>query len=194
MTKNTLLNIAIIISRIFKVLLIIAAVAITGLFIYVQLDNNLFEEKQIMIMKPVISNNYYSYFINHSETYQGLAKDKSAFTVNEITILSLFVFYVKGLIILFLYFIVLNSFEKIILSVKKLETFSTKNVKLFRKIGFSILILFFLEGYTIIRFEYGMQKAIAFDFSSLIYVLVFFIIAEIFKEGLKLRQENDLTI
>jgi hypothetical protein len=145
-------------------------------------------------MKPVVSNNYYSHFINHSETYQGLAKDKSAFTVDQISTLSLFVFYAKCLIVLAIYFFALNSFKKIMLSVKNLETFSLNNVKRFRRIGLYILMLFFLEGYTIIRFEYGVQKAVAFDFTSLLYVLIFFIIAEIFKEGLRLRQENDLTI
>ncbi|EDP71078.1 hypothetical protein FBALC1_01302 [Flavobacteriales bacterium ALC-1] len=194
MTKNTLLNIAIIISRIVKVLFVITAIAITSLYIYVQLDNNLFAEKQIMISKPVISNNYFSYFISGSETYQGLEKGENPFTVSQIEALSLFIYYIKILIVLLLSFIALNSFEKIILSVKKLETFSLKNVKRFRKIGFCILILFFLEGYTVIRFEYGMQKAIAFNYSSLIYVLIIFIVAEIFKEGYALQQENELTI
>jgi len=124
MTKNTLLNIAIIILRFFKILFVIGAIAIIGLFIYVQTKNNSFEETQIMMSKPVISNSYFSYSVSGSETYHGLEEGRNPFTVNQIKTLSLFIFFVKGLILLFLYFIISDSFEKIILSVKKLKTFS----------------------------------------------------------------------
>jgi len=39
-----------------------------------------------------------------------------------------------------------------------------------------------------------MQKVVAFNYLTLIYALIIFIIAEIFKEGFNLKQENDLTI
>ncbi len=51
-----------------------------------------------------------------------------------------------------------------------------------------------LTSYSVIRFESGIQSKLSIDFIPLIYALLAFIMAEIFKEGSVLKQENDLTI
>ena len=79
-------------------------------------------------------------------------------------------------------------------SVKSLKTFQTNNVISFRKIGKYIFIIFLLTSYTSIQFENGGQSQIQFSFTPLLFMLFAFIMAEIFKEGNKLKVENDLTI
>jgi len=88
----------------------------------------------------------------------------------------------------------ISAFEKIMLSVKTLKTFSSSNSKLFRKIGLYIIAIMILTSYSVMRYENGIQSKIMLDFILLIYALLAFIMAEIFKEGSVLKQENELTI
>jgi hypothetical protein len=67
-------------------------------------------------------------------------------------------------------------------------------VKLFRQIGIYILLLTILTSYTVLRFENGDQTISYVSLTPVICMLLAFIMAEIFKEGQSLREENDLTI
>ncbi|SDG66745.1 hypothetical protein [Winogradskyella thalassocola] len=49
MTKNTLLNTAIWVTRLLKIILIIVAISLTGLFVYAQIDKDRFAEEEIVL-------------------------------------------------------------------------------------------------------------------------------------------------
>ncbi|MDO1502348.1 DUF2975 domain-containing protein [Winogradskyella maritima] len=192
MTKNTLLDITVIISRILKVIVVIGAIALTGLLIYIEIDQNAFKGVEIKIANS--SNSAFGYHITGSETYRGAEANESPFTIDKIKTLTKYVFYLKSIGILFLIFVAFNSFEKIMLSVKSLKTFSSGNDKLFKRIGFCILGILVLQSYTVMRYNYGMQMKISVNFVYIIYALIAFVMAQIFKEAHKLQEENDLTI
>ena len=195
MTKNTLLNIAILVSRLLKIILIIAAIVLTGLFVYAQIDKETFEDKEIVLSE---NSSLMGFSILDSNVWKDDTKnakyDLNPYTFGKLKTISLYVIYIKGLIIMALIYLSITAFEKIVLSVKSLKTFSTNNARLFRKIGKYMIFILILTSYSVLRFESGVQSKMSISFTPFIYVLLAFIMAEIFKEGNSLKQENDLTI
>ena len=194
MTKNTLLNITIWMTRLLKIVLVIAAIGITSLFVYAQIDKDTFANEEIVLKANPsivrISNIYTTVWkLDTDADY-----DQKPYTFGKLKIVSLYLNFFKGVIIAILMFVILRAFEKIMLSVKTLKTFSKSNVKLFRHIGIAIILVTALTSYTVLRFENGDQTIVHVSLTPVIYTLLAFIMAEIFKEGDILREENDLTI
>lgn len=91
-------------------------------------------------------------------------------------------------------FLSLRLLNKVILSVKDLSTFQEINVSAFKRIGINFLIIACLS--TIEFWDFGpvSKTGIKIDFHFFIIALLAFVVAEIFKEGNQLKQENELTI
>ena len=194
MTKNTLLNIAIYVSRLLKILLIIAALGLTSLFVYAQIDKETFVDRELILSEcpsPVSIS-----FIEYKDWYttDGGKRDLQPYTFGKLKTVSLYLNYFKLLIVIALVFLIIRAFERIMLSVKALSTFSNNNVQLFRKIGVYVVFISILISYTVLRFENGIQSKAYMSIFPVIFALLAFIMAEIFKEGKSLRDENDLTI
>ncbi|WP_458628030.1 DUF2975 domain-containing protein [Winogradskyella sp. PC D3.3] len=194
MTKNTLLNIAIWVTRLLKIVLVIAAIGITSLFVYAQIDKDTFANEEIVLKANPsivrISNIYTTVWkLDTDADY-----DQKPYTFGKLKTVSLYINYFKVISVAVLLFLILRTFEKIMLSVKTLHTFSSRNAKLFRKIGIYIIVVTILISYTVLRFESGSQTLAHLSLTPVIYMLLAFVMAEIFKEGEHLRAENDLTI
>ena len=94
-----------------------------------------------------------------------------------------------------------KEFQNIIQSVKRLGSFHLNNIISFRRIGkysilYFILTLFYF-GLTFnnsLYFGQGGFSQTSISFTPLLFALISFILAEIFKEGNKLQQENELTV
>ena len=79
-------------------------------------------------------------------------------------------------------------------SVKELKTFQETNVLSFRKIGKYVLIIFIITCYSALTFQNGRISGFYFTPNLLILSLLAYIMAEIFKEGNNLEEENKLTV
>lgn len=194
MTKNTLLNIAIFLSRLLKIALIITTIGLSGLFVYAQIYKETFEDKEIVLRGNAS-------FVGVSNIQTTVWKDANAvdydmkpYTFGKVEIVSLYMNFFKALIVAVLLFLILRNFERIMLSVKSIKTFSRTNVKRFRQIGIYVVFVSILMSYTVLRFENGNQTISNTSLAPIIYVVLAFVMAEIFKEGEGLREENDLTI
>jgi len=88
----------------------------------------------------------------------------------------------------------IKEYQNIIQSVKSFSTFKQKNILSFKRIGKYLLIYFIVTSYTEIHYNEGGTSTLDFNFTALLLMLTSFIMAEIFKEGSKLQQENDLTV
>ncbi|WP_179343224.1 DUF2975 domain-containing protein [Winogradskyella ursingii] len=194
MTKNTLLNIAILISRLLKIILIVTAIGLTSLFIYVQVDKKTFGGEEIILSDNVrllgITNIYSTVWKDNNDNRY----DLKPYTFEKLKTVSLYVNFFKILIIMILMFLIIRAFERVMLSVKNLNTFTRNNVKLFRRIGIYIVFVAILTSYTVLRFENGNQTMSHISLTPVICIILAFIMAEIFKEGEDLKQENNLTI
>ena len=195
MTKSTLLNTAIWVTRLLKIILVIAAIGITSLFVYSQIDKDTFADEEIVLKT---NPSYLGVSTIISDVWKGDTKDakydSKPYVFGKLKTVSLYINYFKVIIVAVLMFLILRTFETIMLSVKTLHTFSSRNAKLFRKIGIYIIVVTILISYTVLRFESGSQIIAHLSLTPVIYMLLAFVMAEIFKEGENLRAENDLTI
>ncbi len=88
---------------------------------------------------------------------------------------------------------------RIIKSISSLETFRFENVFSFRKMGQLFLIWFIvailsIKPLTEFGVTIGVTMTTTLDFKYPLFALVCFVLAEIFKEGNKLMEDNKLTI
>lgn len=80
-------------------------------------------------------------------------------------------------------------------SIKSFTTFNLQNAKSFKKLGNLVLVIFALQLIEILPEEDGgFQITLGLQFGPLLMALVFYILAEVFKEGNKLQEEQNLTI
>lgn len=195
MTKNTILNIAILVTKLLKMILIVATIGLTGLFVYAQIDKESFADKEIVLSaNPSLTRiSYINSTVWKNDTTDS-EFDLRPYTLEKLNTVSLYINYFKILIVAVLMFLIIKAFETIMLSVKTLNTFSRRNAKLFRQIGIYIVFVTILTSYTVLRFETGHQTMTHISLTPVIYLLSAFIMAEIFKEGENLKEENDLTI
>ncbi|MFS4483996.1 DUF2975 domain-containing protein [Hyunsoonleella sp. 2307UL5-6] len=189
MTKNTLLNIAILLCKIFKIGLVVIVIALTIFFVHLQIDKNYYKGKELQF-----NTKQYNYSISYKLKKDDLMEDKDVYTIDHITTGSLYINYLKYIAVFALVFMALKEFQSVMMSVKRVETFGMQNVKSFRRIGMYLLIYIILISYSSISFELGGFKGFRLSIGPFILVLVAFIMAEVFKEGGLLKQENDLTI
>ncbi|MCK0157393.1 DUF2975 domain-containing protein [Cellulophaga sp. F20128] len=190
MTKNKLLNIAILACKGLRILWIFIFTISTLFFIHFQINKDFYKDMEIKFNEPSGFN------ISSSETLftQNSEGDKKSSSIQQITTASLYINYIKFTAVLLFYFLSLKEFQKVIESVKHLKTFQLNNVNSFRRIGKYAFIIFILSSFTFITYQHTATSGFQISFTPLILMLLAFILAEIFKEGNMLRKENDLTI
>lgn len=94
-----------------------------------------------------------------------------------------------------LVFLLLSQLLKVINSISSLKTFIGQNVSSFKRIGYMLVILFFLRMFGFNVTDSGVSTVnFSFDLAPLVGALIAFILMEIFKEGNKLREDSQLTI
>lgn len=128
----------------------------------------------------------------------GEAKFPGELSLSEFLPFTIYVLYLQGVVRFIVLFLIVSALERVIRSVKSLETFRTENSSLFRQIGKYFLFLFWISAF---RFEArgdlsNMHTDITFDadLTPLILMLAAYVLAEIFKEGNKLYEEEQLTV
>ncbi|MGJ8759498.1 DUF2975 domain-containing protein [Polaribacter sp. AHE13PA] len=189
MKKNKLLNIAVIVCKSIRIFIIIAFIGLTTIFIHLQISPESYKKGNIEFKVSGLQ-------ISKSNRWKisNSGDDKEVYALNKITKTSLFINYLKFSAVLFFMFLLITEFQKIMQSVKNLNTFQKNNVRSFRKIGKYLFIIFLLSSYFKLRFQQGGMTNFSLNFTPLIFMLIAFILAEIFKEGNLLQRENDLTI
>lgn len=191
MKKNTLLNIAIIICYGLRLLLVIFSIIVLGLFIYVQVDKEKFKDQEIQLSQSTKIMNHY---VSDSSNSKAITIDNNLYTLGELKTVSLYLMFLEWIITIALIYLGIKEFQKVMASVRTLRTFARSSIKSFRRIGIYALIFFIITNHYILWFEGEAKIELSISFIPLIYALLAFIMAEIFKEGNALKQENDLTI
>ncbi|MDO7171081.1 DUF2975 domain-containing protein [Mariniflexile sp. AS56] len=188
MTKSTLLNVAITLSRVCKTIFILLIIGFTAIFIHLQLDRSFYNPKKFNLK----TGDGYSYSMKWKSDKN--AEFNEVFTLDKLKTVSLYVTYLKFLGVLILIYLCIWEFQKIMQSVKVTKTFGENNVQSFRRIGQFLMGYAILTSYTSFRFENAGFKGISIPFTAIFLVLCAFIMAEIFKEGILLKEEYDLTV
>lgn len=90
--------------------------------------------------------------------------------------------------------LMVQEVRKILKSVQDLETFNSRNVKAFRTLGYLCLAMAALNSVLLLSTNQDAVKNFSVDFNFLYFMLAAFIMAEIFKEGQNLSEQDQLTI
>ncbi len=139
-----------------------------------------------------ISVKQYSFIISSgSEKFTSLNLQE-AVNQNPLLISALFIVsLMKGVVV----FLIFSELIKVVQSIKSLKTFTNNNIQAFKNIGIYLLIIFALGA---ISLNIGEGDSYRFSFSIKFYPLIgalfALLMAEIFKEGNRLREENELTV
>ena len=107
----------------------------------------------------------------------------------------LFVFYAsKACLMIICYILIIRKSLEVVESIKSLATFRLDNIRSFRIIGNLFVFLFVLNILHLSYQQDSWELTLQFDPSYLLGTLVGYLLAEIFREGNKLMEENKLTI
>ncbi|GAA4946708.1 hypothetical protein GCM10023314_19990 [Algibacter agarivorans] len=170
-------------------LIVIAFIAVTTVLGHLQIDRSYYKGREVSF-----NFSEYSYSVSAKWKINPESADKDVYVLGDIKTGSLYFNYVKYVAVLLVMFLSFKEFQKIMTSVKEVKTFEQDTIRSFRSIGKYIFIYFLLTSYHSMTFKLGGYSGTSISLSPLIFVLLAFIMAEIFKEGRLLKEENDLTI
>ncbi|MEJ8801403.1 hypothetical protein [Pontibacter sp. H249] len=198
MQKNKLLNITLLICDIFKYLFIVFIAASTILLIHWHLSPNTYENINITIDKT--SNAVFTMADSYSLTGPGTSNkkidtsNKDLIRLTELNHVSLYVHYLQSVGLLAFWLLIIQEIKRVIKSVKGLKTFRSSNGKSLNRIGKYSLGIFVLSAFKWIGLPEYSFFGIYFQFMPLAFAIAAFILAEIFEEGNKLYEAEQLTI
>ncbi|QTD39064.1 DUF2975 domain-containing protein [Polaribacter batillariae] len=195
MTKNILLDIAIFICKTFKGIYVLLFIVATTVFIHFQMNRKFYQAKIKNINTSFnFKNNGAHITKSTSWKMENAGEDSVVYSIEKIRTPSLYILYFQYLGILLFLFLSTKEFQKIMLSVKNLKTFKRDNVLSFRRIGIYLIGFFILTSFISINYLKGGFTKYNISLSPILFILFAFIMAEIFREGNTLKEENDLTI
>jgi hypothetical protein len=90
--------------------------------------------------------------------------------------------------------LIVTQILKIIRSIKSLETFKQNNINAFRKIAMIFLVIFGLNIFDVTQNSEQLQMTFQLSLEHLLAAAACYILSEVFKEGNKLMEDNQLTI
>lgn len=110
---------------------------------------------------------------------------------------------VMGLIFSGGYFVIVFTLKKILESIRKKDPFNRDNIVYFKRIGYYIFIVGVMDaimnypnpnhsGLQIISTSYGSLKPIFFLY--LVLSILSFILSDVFRMAMEIKDENDLTV
>ena len=101
---------------------------------------------------------------------------------------------IKALIMTGILFLILRQAIRVITSISTFETFRHENSEAFRQMGKLFIVWFIIAIPGIRELEETLQISAVIHSRYIIYALICFVLGEIFSEGNKLMEENNLTI
>lgn len=193
MKKNTLLGIAIVICKFIRVLYILAFLILTSVFVHLQISPSSYEKVKFNI-ETVDDGTFlqykYSDYVNDKENTNQFQE----LTLDKMKTGSLYFNFIKTSLLFWFTFLCVKEFQTIIESVKEVKTFQENNVLSFRKIGKYLLFISVIMMFTYYTFQNGAKVSYSISYKVLILSLLSYIMAEVFKEGNNLEEENKLTV
>jgi len=192
MNRNKSLQIALVIGKVLSVLLLLTIVLLTVILIHWHIDRAFYAEIPIGVV------NFYTY-ISFTVTKTSVLTSGSGDTpvlpmLNNIGRLSLYLIYSQFVANLLLALLSIREFIKVIESVKKVQTFISRNTHSFKKISYRLFLIFLLSSFQIISYDRTIFYGFYLHVEPLLLALLSYSMSEIFKEGNILLEENNATI
>ncbi len=205
MKKNLLLQIALFFNQLFQFVIWLVLLVLVAGFIHWHINPEYYNTVQLEVKENDVSFTKAERVTTKKlpgqdkikvTTKVGNAKKAGAeyFYVNDLNAISRYFTYLQILLEGILLLLVLREIARVIKSVQELKTFSTNNVKAFRRIGYLCLLIVLINCFYFIGTTQHIYAKFNLEFTPLFYMLAAFIMAEIFKEGNNLYEQDRLTI
>ncbi|GEM_PF-4111107 len=175
--NNKILNLALAISQVLRSFLIFILIVVVVLGVILVVDNEAL---------PFLRYNNGAFNFSGQGSGEALGfRPQGWFT--------LFTFFKLALIILCT-ILIISEILKVIQSIRSLDTFKQKNILAFRRMAQIFLGLFFIHMFSLVQTEGQVSFTFGLPLEYLIAMIGCYVLSEIFKEGNKLMEENQLTI
>lgn len=120
--------------------------------------------------------------------------DKHPFMLSKLTHPGLYLLYFQIAASLFLIFLSLKEMLNVVRLVKLAETFKTGNIVSFRKIARYQFFIFILSGFVFVSANHAHYHSFRINFSPLLYMIIAYVLAEVFSQGKDLKEKNQPTV
>ncbi|WP_291867963.1 DUF2975 domain-containing protein [Maribacter sp.] len=206
MTKNRLLNVAIVFTRILRIFYGLGFIVLMGFFIHFQAYPEVYKNFELVKREKGIENKVIFDNLTFAKKQEvstqksdvEVSNNKKSFLLVNITSGALFFNFLKYSFILVFYFLATKEFENVIQSVKKIKTFRNANILSFKKMGKCFFGVFILSSYSYCSLvsddHIYIHSNFNLSFTSLFFMVFALVIGEVFKEGNGLMEENELTV
>ncbi len=194
MERNKLLSIALAVSNIFRILIIAFITLFTFGIIHYQFSPEMYSNIELSDFDFKNSSSLSTSSFETTSVIGTKPISHDAVKIQDASNLSLIVLYLQSVVILGIWILILQQISQLIRSVKALETFRESNSTTFRMIGRYCFMLFIISGFRWMETDTASFMGIYINYLPLICMLGAFILAEIFKEGNKLHEAEQLTI
>ncbi len=190
MNKNKLLDIMVLTSYFFQIVIVLIMVILTIGLVYWHIDREVYSYIPIQIL----GGNASLQFASVTSTAVGTSITKSVATLNNISVSSLYILYLQLMAVGTLVLLALREFTQVIRSVRKIQTFVYQNIRSFKKIGLYLFIVFLLSGVQYSSFKESGLFGLYVHWTPLLLSLLSYTLSEVFREGNALLEENKGTI
>jgi hypothetical protein len=172
------------------IIVAIAAICATVIFVHIQIDPQYYIQWNAGLMSSdgMISRKVFESWNTDP------SKANTLLSFAQIKKGSLYFNYLQIICTLSFILFAVKEFLNIIESVKSLETFQQRNVQSFQKIYKYLFVIFILSSIRIVNAQEANLFSYSLQFTPLILSVAALIMAEIFKQGNQLLEENQLTI
>lgn len=190
MGKNKLLNLVLLLSNLFLISLVLSFGVLTIGMIYWHINPDFYTDSPI----PDFGKNAIFKYTSVTQCSVETRPMTSSATINNISVVSIYLLYTQCTAILFFIFMAVREFTSIIRSIRKIQTFVIDNAWSFKKIGKYMLCVFVLSGLQYSVYNESTLFGIYIHLPALVIALVAFTMSEIFREGNALLEDNRGTI
>ena len=190
MNKNKLLNIMVLTSNFFQIMIILTLTAVTIGIVYWHIDREVYSYIPIQVLGGTASVK----FTQVTSAIAGTSITKTVATLNNISTSSLYLLYMQLMVVGILILLVLREFTQVIRSVKRIQTFVYQNIRSFKKIGLHLFMVFLLSGVQYSIFNESRLLGVYVHLTPLLLALLSYTLSEVFREGNALLEENSGTI
>jgi hypothetical protein len=194
MEKNRLLTIALVTGNIAKAFFLLLIAAMSVVLVHWHISPETYKD----VVITIDSSNEVRYVFKHNDNLavpeNSISIAETGASLSQISNVSFYFHFLQTVGHFIILILIVNQIIRIIRSVKALETFRDDNSQAFRKIGIYCVTMALLG--CIKWLEVGNHERMSFSFGivPLAFALGAFILAEIFKEGNKLYEAEQLTI
>jgi len=200
MKRNKLLYLTLLLSRAIRVILMAGLVLLVIVFIHWHLNPDHYKSVQL-----TVDNGSISFFEGKTEAAKpvpsltndpflpGGVSGKRAF-LNDLKPFSIYFTFFQLVLSLILSYYIFREVITILKSVQVFQPFIAANISSFQRIGYLCLSILALNSFHFLHTNQTSFISFSINYSLLIVVLITFILAEIFKEGQNLYEQDKLTI